>query len=99
MTPEQATERVARLGAEIRTTYNGLATSLRNRKDHPTYGYTKANLRSSCDRLTGLVHAWLIMTGRWDASGAVLIDSVTVKEIDGRFGFDLWAVTEQVKRA
>jgi hypothetical protein len=29
----------------------------------------------------------------------VLVDSVSVKEIDGRFGFDLWAVTEQVKRA
>lgn len=37
--------------------------SLVNRRDHPTYGYTKASIRSQLDRAEGMIVAWAVLAG------------------------------------
>lgn len=54
---------VTRLGREIRNAHAGLRAALRNRADHPSYGYTKAGIRQRLARLEGLIAAHAIMTG------------------------------------
>lgn len=53
----------ARLNTAIRQTINKLNNSLVSRKEHPTYGVTKAQLRSDFDRLCGLLEARSILLG------------------------------------
>lgn len=61
-----------RLQREITAARNALLNSIRARREHPTFGYTKARIRSEYDHLVGLVEAWTYVTEVWDNPGRVL---------------------------
>jgi hypothetical protein len=55
-TPTEVLER------EIRATVNNLGNAIACRRDHPSYGYTKAGIIATLSRLEGLLQAHHIMT-------------------------------------
>lgn len=61
-----------RLESEIRAQCNKVMTATTNRRDHPTYGYTKASILGNLGKLFGMVEAWLYVTGGWNHPGTVL---------------------------
>ncbi len=50
------------LGREIFAQRNGLMNAILCRKEHPSYGYTKASIRERLAHLEGLLYAWQTLT-------------------------------------
>jgi hypothetical protein len=60
------------LERECKASYNGLMNAILNRKDHPTYGYTKKDILERLAFMEGLLYAYHVMkTG--EASGSHLL--------------------------
>lgn len=91
----QATERIA---AEIRAHYNSVSSTIVNRRDHPSYGYTKRYLYAQFDEMCGLLKAWLIVSGYWTGNGGVIFNSA-MKRVIREFGIDLDTLASQVKES
>lgn len=57
------------LAREISAARNGLMNAISTRKEHPTYGYTKADVLGRLHRLEGLLQAYhIVTTGEASAS-------------------------------
>lgn len=62
------------LEQRIRDRAAAVAYRVQMRRDHPSYGYTKAYIRTEFTRLEGLMEAWALATGTYewaDTFGAV----------------------------
>jgi hypothetical protein len=57
-------------------TVNTDRNSLANRRDHPTYGYSKAMIRADLARLTALAEAYYLVTCTSPPAGRPLFGSV-----------------------
>jgi hypothetical protein len=52
-----------RLAVEVRSAHNGLVNAILVRRAHPTYGYTKADIRDRWNQLLGLAAAYALAFG------------------------------------
>jgi hypothetical protein len=55
-----------RLAEEIRHAVATTGSSLANRRDHPSFGYTKTMIRESLRRTVTLVEAYMMASGMWE---------------------------------
>jgi hypothetical protein len=94
--PASATERLER---EIGNAHTSINSALASRRDHPSYGYTKTELRASLHRLEGMITAWLYVTGRWDHAGSVVFYDHTAATVRDALGIDLAELHARVKGA
>ena len=81
-------ETVARLEAEIRHAHATVRSGIANRRDHPSFGYTKAHIRAEVARLFALVEAWALTGGAWTQGGR-MHDGAIGATAGTTFGFDL----------
>lgn len=90
-------EYLPRLEREIRNQAATVANGVVMRREHPTYGYTKASLRRDLHRLEGMLSAWLLITGRWDAPGTITpaLRAASLRELD----IDLETLTDYVEES
>ena len=87
-------DRVETLAREVRSTHNGLMSYLHTRRDHPTYGITKADLRERLAHLEGLAYAYGVMvTG--EASATLRLQAEDV--LDRYFDINLRGLHQRVK--
>jgi hypothetical protein len=88
---------LAWLDREVRSMHAALANGLTTRRDHPTYGYSKASLREMLARLTGLVTGHMIASGAWyDACDPIV---ATHGYAASRFDIDLRGLDRAIKEA
>jgi hypothetical protein len=88
---------LTRLAREIRNTAAEIGNGLTMRRDHPSYGYTKAALRERLAQLQGMITGHLIAAGDWDQPGAPL--QATLEHADAYFGLDLHDLARAIKES
>ena len=54
----------ALLEREIRAQAHAVITEIVNRRDHPSYGYTKTGIRERSHRLRGIIGLYAVITGQ-----------------------------------
>jgi hypothetical protein len=63
MTTATATTAVAAtIEREIRAAASGIIAAVTNRRHHPTFGYTKASIRTRLDQLDGMAFLYGVLT-------------------------------------
>lgn len=90
---------IERLEQEIQWLRNSLRSDLATRRQHPTYGVTKARLNEKLARLTGLVEAWFYATGTWDKPASLIWTDETREQVMARLGFNPLGLAGLVKAA
>lgn len=90
---------IARLEREIKNARAALRSGITNRRQHPSYGYTKAGLRADYARLKGLLEAWLLVTGRWSYPGRVDWGGDMRRTVNDRFDVHLLDLDEMVRES
>lgn len=83
------------LEREIRATRNHLANSLGTRRNHPTFGVTKAGLTAILNRLEGLIIAHRIVTGEAPPNPSALVGPYALSTLD----IDLADFARQIKES
>lgn len=58
---EDVPSRVMRMANEMLTSAQ---SSLVNRREHPSYGYTKSSIASSLDKAEAIIAVWQVLAGR-----------------------------------
>lgn len=67
---------VGRLEQEIFHAHADLVNAIEMRRVHPSYGYTKTQIRGQLIRVLGLIEAHMLVTGAWTNAGAPLSTDV-----------------------
>lgn len=88
-------ETVERLESEIRSAHASVNSAITNRRNHPSFGYTKTMIREEFSRLHGLVEAHFIVSGGWQGSASPIRGAIR-EHGESEFGFDLYRLSEKV---
>ena len=83
------------LEREIGAQRNGLMNAILMRKEHPTYGYTKAEIRRVFARIEGLLYAWQTITTGFASANFI----GAAREAGDALGIDLIDLRNRVEES
>ena len=86
-----------RLASEVRCQYNGLMNAILNRRQHPTYGYTKADINNRWQQLVGLSAGYALAFGLAESVNVFANAQAGMMALDLNYG-DTYAAVNGVMR-